>query len=115
MTRSKAALIHLAISSFALLILTLLTLVFWYTYPHFKHEGVLQILALITLVDVVLGPMLTFMVGRPIKTWSEIRFDLFVIAFVQIAAFGYRAWNIQSQHPEFLLYAEGRFTTIPAS
>ena len=71
MNRSKAALIHLAISSSALLILTCLTLFVWYTYPHYKYEGVLEILALITLVDVIVGPVLTFIVVKPARPGSS--------------------------------------------
>ena len=115
MNRSKAALIHLAISSTALLVLVCLTLFVWYTYPHYKYEGVLEILALITLVDVIIGPVLTFIVVKPGKALKEVRGDLTIIAVIQIAAFGYGSWTIQSQHPEILLYSNGQFVNIPAS
>ncbi len=115
MNRSKAALIHLAISSTALLVLICVTLFVWYTYPHYKYEGVLEILTLIALVDVIIGPVLTFVVVKPGKALKEIRSDLAIIAVIQIAAFGYGTWAIESQHPEFLLYADGTFTTIPSS
>ncbi len=115
MNRTKAALIHLAISSAALLILICLTLFVWYTYPHYKYEGVLEILALITLVDVIIGPVLTFIVVKPGKAFKEVRMDLTIIAIIQIAAFGYGSWTIQGQHPEILLYSDGQFVNIPAS
>ena len=113
MTRLRAALIHLAISSTALLLLAAVTLFYWYPYPHFAYEGVLTILALITMVDVVLGPIATFIVFKPGK--PSLKFDLSVIAVVQIAAFIYGTYTIESQHPEFIAYAEGVMYTIPTS
>lgn len=115
MSRSKTALIHLAISSTALLTLTLLTLLVWYPYPHFQYEGVLNILMLIALVDVVIGPALTFLVVKTDKSMRELRTDLGIIALVQILAFGYGAWIIQSEHPEYLLYSGSEFRIIAAS
>ncbi len=113
MTRSRAALIHFGISSTALLLLAAVTLFYWYPFPHYRYEGVLDILAMITLVDVVLGPIATFIVFKPGK--PSLKFDLSVIAVVQIAAFVYGGYIIESQHPEFVTYADGVMYTIPAS
>lgn len=113
MTRLKAALIHLGISSAALLLLAAITLFYWYPNPHYKYEGVLTILGLITLVDVVLGPMFTFIVFKQGK--PSLKFDLTVIAVIQIAAFVYGTHIIHSQHPEFITYVDGTMFTIPAS
>ncbi|MDJ0833764.1 MAG: hypothetical protein QNJ69_09605 [Gammaproteobacteria bacterium] len=113
MTKLRAALIHLALSSTALLLLAAATLFYWYPFPHFKYEGVLTILAMITLVDVVLGPMVTFIVYK--KGKPSLKFDLSVIAVVQIAAFVYGGYTIESQHPEFVTYADGVMYTIPTS
>ena len=113
MTRLKAALIHLSISSMALLLLAAVTLLIWYPNPHYKYEGVLTILGLIVLVDVVLGPIFTFIVFKQGK--PSLKFDLTVIAVIQIAAFVYGAQTIHSQHPEFVTYVNGTMYTIPTS
>jgi len=112
-SRIKAALIHLAISSAALLVLAIITLLVWYPNPHYKYEGVLTILYLITLIDVVLGPIFTFIVFKPGK--PSLKIDLTVIAVIQITAFVYGTNVIYSQHPEFITYAEGIMYTIPTS
>lgn len=113
MSRLKAALIHLGISTAALLLLASITFLIWYPNPHYKYEGVLTILGLITLVDVVLGPMFTFIVFKQGK--PSLKFDLTVIAVIQIAAFMYGGHTIYSQHPEFVTYADGVMFTVPTS
>ncbi len=113
MTRLKAALIHLMLSSSALLLLSLVTVLYWYPDPHFKYEGALQILYLIALIDVVLGPLFTFIVFKPGK--PGLKFDLSVIAIIQIAAFVYGSVVIYSQYPAFMVYTKGMMVTIPAA
>lgn len=113
MTRQKAAFIHLLISSIALTLLTLMTIFIWYPPPYYRYEGVLQILQLLVLVDVVLGPVITFIVFKQGK--PGLKFDLSIIATIQIAAFLYGTYTIYSQFPAYLLYANGQFLTVPIS
>ncbi|CAG0908405.1 unnamed protein product, partial [Cyprideis torosa] len=64
-------------------------------------------------VDVVLGPLLTLVVYKPLKTTLKI--DLGVIAAVQIAALGYGMYTINQAHPLYVAYAIDRFTPINAN
>ncbi len=113
MSRLKAATLHLLISSAVLLLLACITVFVWYPNPHYKYEGVLTILGLIALVDVVLGPIFTFIVFKSGK--PSLKMDLTVIAVIQITAFIYGSTVIYSQHPEFVTYVEGVMITVPAS
>lgn len=113
MSRLKASLIHLGISSTALFLLAIITLFYWYPHPFYLYEGVLSILSLITLVDVILGPIFTFIVFKSGK--PSLKFDLTVIALVQIIAFIFGTHTIHSQHPEFVTYVDGVMVTIPTS
>jgi hypothetical protein len=113
MNRYKAASIHLSLSVSALLLLTLVTLAYWYPPPHFEYEGTLEILLLIIMVDVVIGPLITLIVFAPDK--PSLKFDMWTIAIVQIAAFVYGSYVIGSQYPAYLVYAKGQFAVAPAA
>ncbi len=74
--------------SFLLLILALL-LVFklWYPAPLDQAMGVTEIFWFILGVDLILGPLLTFVVFNPKK--KELKRDLIIIIVIQIAAYIY--------------------------
>lgn len=89
MSRFQAALIHLLIST--LVVGTVVGVVYWLWYPEptFGIVGVLPIILMLVGIDLVLGPLLTMIVykhGKP-----GLKFDLSVIALVQIAALVYGA------------------------
>lgn len=94
MPRTKAVLIHLGLSSALALGVTSLLVFGWYPWPYFMALGGLMLVALIVGVDVVLGPLLTFIVFKPGK--KSLKFDLTVIALVQAAALGYGLWTPKS-------------------
>lgn len=104
---------HITLS--ALIILTFLAIVwfFWYPQPFFEIEGVLPIALMMVAVDIIIGPLLTFIVFNPDK--KELYFDLSVIVLVQIAAFGYGGFTIYQQRPLYITFYEDRFSLIPAA
>jgi hypothetical protein len=108
--RLRAAGIHLALSAAAAALLGAATWFVWYRPPFFMHDGGWQVLRLLLLVDVVLGPCLTLLVFDRAK--KELRRDLAVIAVVQIAAFAYGAWVLYAYRPAFMVYAERAFYSV---
>lgn len=64
-------------------------------------------------IDLVLGPLLTFVVYRPKK--RTLKFDLTVIAAIQCAALFYGAFTIYEAHPLYVAFAGDRFTPINAN
>ena len=79
-------------------------LLWWYSPPFFMFDGGWQVLRLIVLVDVVLGPLFTLIVFDRAK--RALRRDLAVIALVQAAALAYGAWIMHAYRPAFIVYAE---------
>jgi uncharacterized membrane protein YqjE len=113
MTRFKASLIHLSLSAAALIILSLVTLLYWYPDPFYRYANVIDVLQLLALVDVILGPMLTFVVFKPNK--PSLKFDLSVIVLAQVAAFIYGGYTIQASHPEFIAFNDGVMYMVPSN
>jgi len=110
MSRFQAALIHLLIST--LVVGTVVGIVYWLWYPEptFGIVGVLPIILMLVGIDLVLGPLLTMIVykhGKP-----GLKFDLSVIALVQIAALVYGANILYEEKPHYLVFVIDRLEFV---
>lgn len=112
MSRLKAAFIHLLISG--LIVISLLTLMFgvWYPDQYFKLMGGDGLIYLIVGIDLCLGPFLTFVVFKSGK--KSLKFDLAMIALMQIAALSYGSYMMFNARPVFVAYADGAFSVATA-
>ena len=113
MTRWKASGIHLSISliigSAAFCLLYLL----WYSSQFFKASGADDLIKLLLGVDVVIGPLLTWIVyknGKP-----SLKFDLFVICGLQTLALLYGLHTMWLARPVFLVADSSRFVLVRSS
>lgn len=114
-SRYTASAIHFAISCSVFLIFILILLFFWFPEPYFSATGGWQGLKLVTLVDLVLGPLLTLIVYNSEKSWNTLRLDLGSIALLQIMALLWGISNVYQQRPVALAFFENVFFTVPAS
>ena len=111
--RLKAACIHLLIS--ALVALIGIGLVFWVWHPDplQKAVGVTHIFLMMLGIDVVLGPLLTLLVASS-KEKKTLKFDLSVIAAVQLAAYLYGMHSIAVSRPVYVAFDKLRFEVVQA-
>lgn len=111
--RLKAACIHLLIS--ALVALIGIGLVFWVWHPDplQKAVGVTHIFLMMLGIDVVLGPLLTLLVASS-KEKKTLKFDLSVIAAVQLAAYLYGMHSIAVSRPVYIAFDKLRFEVVQA-
>jgi hypothetical protein len=110
MSRYQASLVHLFLS--ALLVGSVVGVVFWLWYPEptFGIVGVLPIILMLIAIDLVLGPLLTMIVykhGKP-----GLKFDLSVIALVQIVALAYGTHILYQEKPHYLVFAVDRLEFV---
>ena len=112
MSRFKAFAIHLAISFVIFLILLYFILVQWYPEPLFSSDGGWRVIQIIAGIDLVLGPLLTLIVFK--KGKPGLKFDLTIIALVQISALSWGAWTTYNERPAAIIYAIDFFTPVPA-
>ncbi len=66
-------------------------------------------------VDVVVGPLLTWLVFNRRKPTSELRRDPSIIALLQLVALGYGLWSMYLARPVYLIHEVDRFVTISAA
>ena len=112
--RLKAAGIHLGISLTLAGIAALLVFFAWYPYPYREISGGRNLFLLVILVDVVMGPLLTFAVFSPGKLRWALRFDLVVIGAFQLAALSYGLWTVAVARPVHLVFDVSRFLVVHA-
>lgn len=113
MTRFRAAGIHLVLSVLVVLTVLALMLFVWYPNGLFKLLGGTGLLYIIAGVDVTLGPLLTFVVFKAGK--KSLKFDLSVIAIMQISALLYGANVMFQSRPVFNVLEEDVFKVALAS
>lgn len=108
----KATSIHLFISLIILLFFLYLILFDWYPEPFFTAQGGWQGIRLMTFVDMVLGPVLTFIVFDHLKKRKAIIFDLSIIAVVQAVALIWGGYLVYTQRPIALVFWHDAFYTV---
>ena len=115
MTRTKAAISHLVLSIiiFSGVIAALLFL--WYPPPYFTASGGWQGLKIAASVDLVLGPLLTFVVfDLKKKSRKKLKGDLIAIALMQFTALAWGVHTIYNQRPVAVVFWDHEFMTVPA-
>jgi hypothetical protein len=105
-----AFLIHFAISGLLVVTLAAAVYLIWYPSPYLEHDGARDILRIVILVDVVLGPLLTLVLFRRGKKGAAR--DVGIVATLQLVAFVYGAGLIMIYRPAFLVYADDSFYVV---
>ncbi|MEO8304848.1 MAG: TfpX/TfpZ family type IV pilin accessory protein [Betaproteobacteria bacterium] len=113
LNRSKAALIHLGISAAIGAAVITLMLFVWYPRPYFTAMGGETLMLLLVGVDVVIGPLITLVVFDPAK--KNLRFDLAVIALLQVAALAYGCQVMFNSRPVYNIFVVDRFEVVAAN
>ncbi len=110
--RLKAFGLHLS-GSF-LLGICVLALVFgvWYPQPLDKLTGVVSIFFILLAVDIVIGPLLTFVVAKEGK--KSLKYDLLIIISLQLIAFAYGVKVVADGRPVWMVFNIDRFDVIQA-
>jgi len=110
MTRKKAFLIHFGLSFLIVSTCFLIILAVWYPGYYFRIFAASEVLQVLIGVDLVLGPSLTLFLFRPGK--PGLRFDLSVVAILQICALVYGLQVIYQGRPYFTVFSVDRFEVL---
>ncbi len=110
--RLQAAGIHLGVSVLVAALAAVLVFALWYPYPYRELSGGRELFRLVVMVDVVLGPLITFAVFNRAKPRSELRRDLAVVGLLQLAGLCYGLWTVHLARPVHLVYEYDRFRIV---
>jgi len=108
--RLRAAGIHLSLSALLAAAVLALVLLTWYPQPMPRLLGVGSILLIMLGVDVVLGPIFTFIVFDRRK--KRLAWDLATIAALQLAALAYGLYTLHQGRPAFVVLVKDRFEIV---
>ena len=112
--RAHAAGIHLLLSAAVAAAAAGLVFGAWFPGIYRLVAGGRDLFVLITSVDVVLGPLLTFAVFDLKKDWPHLRRDLAVIGAIQLAALVYGLHAVYQSRPVGMVFETDRFRVITA-
>ena len=111
--RYQAFAIHMAISLLIFFILLVCITQFWYPEILFDTGNGWKAISLIVGIDLILGPLFTLIIFNHKK--KSLKFDLWVIALLQVAALIYGTWTIHSSRPLAIAYINTSFMTLYAN
>lgn len=101
----------------ALVVATAAAMVFWVWYPDPWQGmlGVASIFGIVVLVDLVCGPLLTFILSSPKKSKRERWLDLSLIGMIQVGALTYGLWSVFIARPVVLAFEVDRLFVVTAN
>ncbi len=105
-----ASCVHLTISVIVAIAAALLVFLVWYPSPLQKAVGVGNVFWMMLGIDVVLGPLLTFVVFKQGK--KTLKLDLSVIAILQISALIYGLHTVYIGKPAYIVFAQDTFDVV---
>lgn len=111
----KAMAVHFGLSLLVAAIVAFLVFTLWFPYPYRELAGGRELFILVMAVDVVCGPLLTFVLFSPTKPKKEMLTDISLIVAIQLLALCYGIWNVWQVRPLFLVQEADRFNIISAA
>lgn len=111
-TRTRAAGLHLLASVSIAVLVALLVFGLWYPGAYRLLAGGTELFALVMVVDVIMGPLLTFVVFDRTKGVAHLRRDISVIVLLQMLALSYGLHAMYMGRPIGLAFEFDRFRVV---
>jgi hypothetical protein len=112
--RARAALMHLALSTLVAAFAAGVVFWLWYPTPYREISGGRELFLLVVVVDVVIGPFITFFVFDQRKPRAELVRDLGVVALLQIGALAYGLHSVAQARPAVVALEGHRLRVVRA-
>lgn len=108
----RAAAWHLLLSVVIALGMAAIVFGLWYPYPYREISGGRELFLLITVIDIVCGPLMTFVIFDFKKPRRELRLDLTLVVGLQLVALAYGVWTTWQARPVYLSFERDRFKVV---
>lgn len=108
--RLKFACKHFFISVLIGILTALLIYYVWYPYPLNIAVGVDQIFVMFIGIDIIIGPILGFLVYKESK--KNLKFDLFIVVLFQFSAFIFGLISLEKARPAWIVFNLNQFELI---
>ena len=110
----RAMSIHFGLSLLVAAVSALLVFTAWFPYPYRELAGGTELFMLVITVDLVCGPLLTFVLYSPTKPRREMLTDISLTVIVQLLALCYGVWTLSQVRPLYLVQAADKFNIVSA-
>ncbi|QCX10570.1 hypothetical protein APS58_1707 [Paracidovorax citrulli] len=114
-SKIRAFFVHLMISIVIGGLISAVTVIFFYPFPYVFISGGAGLFLLLVAVDVVSGPLLTFVFFNPKKSRKEKLLDFSVVACLQVCALAYGMFSAYEARPIHVVFEYDRFRVIHAN
>jgi hypothetical protein len=112
--RLKALGLHLLASSVALSSILGTLYLGWYRWPGWHLADVTHVVIVMAGVDIVIGPLLTFVIARSTKPRRELTRDIAMIVAVQLCALIYGTVSLWHGRPLYYAFSENVLQLVQA-
>lgn len=113
--RFKFFTLHLTGSAVALTLVLGGLYLGWYRWPGWYLTDARHVLGLVVLIDLIVGPTLTFTVAAPAKPRAVLARDMAVILTAQTIALAYGAGTLWEARPLYYTFSVDRLELVQAS
>lgn len=110
----RAVLLHFTVTLLMAVAAAALIFLVWYPDPFQAMLGGTRFFLLITVCDLVLGPLTSLIIYDSRKTRRALIFDYTVVGIVQLAAFVYGVLSISNARPIYVAFVKDRFEVVIA-
>jgi hypothetical protein len=108
----NAATIHFGVSFLVAALTAIVVFGLWYPYPYREFSGGRELFLLVICIDIICGPILTFVLFNPEKRRTELWRDLGLVSLIQIVALIYGVHTVWEARPLFLVQEIDRFKVV---
>jgi hypothetical protein len=112
--RLKAFSLHLLGSATALTLILGSLYVGWYRWPGWYLADATQVVTVLIGVDLVIGPLMTFVIAGKNKSRRELTRDIGIIVAVQVCALIYGATSLWNGRPQYYAFSENVLQMVQA-
>lgn len=87
-----------------------------YLYPDYLFwlDGGFQGVRLVLVVDLILGPLMAFIIYNPAKPRRELLTDIALLVAIQLSAMVWGYYQVWSTRPVAVVYGDNRFVAVTA-
>lgn len=111
--RLRIAIRNLLISESVILIFLIFAYFVWFPYSFSKLGGFHETAFMLIFVDLVLGPILVFLIYKEGK--KHLTFDINILLAIQMLAFIYGAYAMYLKHPAHAVFNNNKFSVVNVS
>lgn len=113
LNRYQAFGLHFLASATVITCLFVFVKFIWFPHQLFEVANGLELLKILVLVDLILGPLIMLVIFNPKK--KSLKFDVTIVLICQLLFLGYGVWSLYTVRPVYLAFVEKQFILVKAN